>query len=154
MAIRTTIPDVRDILPDDVPSTARLLPFIQAASGLVDWLVSADTLGMLNANLQELIERWLAAHFYTAADQQYAQKMTGRASGQFQGQTAMMFMSSKYGQNACTLDITCRLAQLGEDVRLGRRRVANMDWLGSNPNTQANHYPADSNLAQDISDSL
>lgn len=62
------------------------------------------------------IETYLAAHFYTFRDQQYASKQTGRASATFQGKTDMALDSSFYGQTAKLLDASGYLESLGAET--------------------------------------
>lgn len=126
---RTTEPQVRDLI--DNSTTISLVPFIETASGLVTWLITKDTDGVLTTELLELIERWLAAHFYETRDPQYSSKNTGRSGASFQGQTAMILMSSKWGQTACLLDVTGVLAQKSKDAETGTKRKARLTWLGT-----------------------
>lgn len=123
MAIRTTSPDVQGILGDHYDGTTDLSPFITTASSLVDRLATLDTDSILSTAQKELIERWLAAHFYVQADPILASKSTGKSSGVFEGQTAMALDNSRYGQMAKVLDVTGRLGNLS-------RPKARMQWLG------------------------
>jgi hypothetical protein len=60
----------------------------------------------------ELIERWLAAHFYTVFDPRTESEGAGQGRARFEGKTAMYLQSSKYGQHACLLDTNGSLAEL------------------------------------------
>jgi len=132
MAVRTNDAAVRDIIESE--STVSMEPFIASASVVVDWLETQDLADevILTATALELIERWLAAHYYEAYDRQYSSKSVGGASGSFQGQTAMVFMSTKYGQNACSIDCTMRLAERSAQVSDGMKRTARVTWGGRN----------------------
>jgi len=136
---RTQKPLVQALI-ENVDCSLPMDGFIATASGLVDWLVTKDAAdsnaqlqqGTAQGQLPELIERWLAAHFFTQFYTQYQQKTTGRAGGTKQGQTTMVFMNSPWGQQACGLDVTGRLAQRSKDAELGLRRVASVHGGNSN----------------------
>jgi hypothetical protein len=84
----------------------------------------------LSSTLLELIERWLAAHFYAQSDQLYQSKNTGGAGASFQGQTAMGLSNTSYGQQAKMLDISGCLAAFDKGTQ------ARMYWLGKPPSSQ------------------
>lgn len=128
--MRTTVPAVQSIFDADQCVDPR--PFIITASALVDWLVGKDTAGELSTTLQERIECWLAAHFYEHHNRtrQYNSLSQNRASGTYQGQTAMVLMSTKYGQTACALDVTNRLAERSKEAETGLKRKIGVQWLG------------------------
>jgi hypothetical protein len=127
---RTTSINVESILVDHYDGTTSLIPFMDIASSLVDKIVTADTDGVLSTSDLELIERNLTAHFYGHADQFFTSKSTGQASGSFQGQTAMYFNSTLYGQTAVLLDCTGELSRLQQQAQTGRKK-ASMTWLGT-----------------------
>lgn len=126
---RTTKKQVQELIPD-VDTKISMTGFIETASALVDWLVNLDagdtTPQLSSGSLPELIERWLAAHFYSKRDTQYQQSNTGRAAGTVEGQSSMVLMGSRWGQQACLLDVTGRLSQRSKDAELGTRRVASV----------------------------
>lgn len=130
MAIRTTEEKVRDILGAQYDNTSSLLGFIQTANSLVDYVVTKDTDGVLASTNLELIERWLSAHFYGHADQFRQSEGAGGASGSYQGQTAMVFLSTQYGATALALDFTGELAKLQKQAQEGKR-TAGIAWLGT-----------------------
>jgi hypothetical protein len=118
MAVRTTAGAVRAVLMSNVVADANLTPFIDAASSTVDAVkarASAKGTPLSFATL-ELIERWLAAHYYTRSDPLYTSKRTGDASGSFQERS--------YLEVAQALDTTGSLAA----ILSGKR--ATMAWLG------------------------
>lgn len=133
---RTTVNAVKAILladynVDDGPS---LQPYIDTANALTSRVAAcaADRgLALLNTEL-ELIERWLAAHFYAVSDKPYSSKTTAGASASFQGQTAKYLEFTGYGQMAVTLDPSGCLAAIAS----GLRRVAGGFWLGKAPSEQ------------------
>lgn len=85
----------------------------------------------------ELIERWLAAHYYCQSDKPYASKSTGGASASFHGQTAMRLESTLYGQTALGLDFSGCLDGLTKG------NVATMTWLGKRPSEQIDYADRD-----------
>lgn len=66
-------------------SAPSLVPYIDTASEIVDDLVTeASAIGVsISTTRAELIERWLACHWYCKMDALYKQQATDRASGQF-----------------------------------------------------------------------
>jgi hypothetical protein len=131
-----------------------LTPFVYAASNVTDQVASLAaqrfqqrlttfTLSGLQSATQapmgsdspntmlELIERWLAAHFYCHEDPLYNSKSTGGASGSFQrGSDEGGFGTTEYGKAAVHMDPT------GSLVILGKRQVAGALWLGKPPEDQ------------------
>ncbi len=88
MAIRTKPKDVQDILGRNYGEGTNLSPYIEAASSIVDRLVvAAAALGVatraVSASQAELVERWLAAHYYTQMDPLYKRRQTADGSGDF-----------------------------------------------------------------------
>lgn len=137
MAARTTSKLVQDVLLDDYgPKVDGVLPdltpYIASANALVNRIAvlapSRAVIGFGNiaadpASL-ELVERWLAAHFYCLSDKPLASKSSGGASGSFQGQTGKGFESTNYGLNALRLDYS------GILEAIDKRKVAGAVWLG------------------------
>lgn len=130
---RTSAGAVKSILMDDfgpkldglVPS---LTPFIETANALISRVITCAgrkdiTISTTEA---ELLERWMAAHFYVMSDQNYTSKSTASASASFQGQTGKRFEASKYGQTAMTIDPSGCL----EAINMGVNRTASAKWLG------------------------
>lgn len=137
MAIRTDPALVRGVIKTD--EAISIAPFIDTANSLVNWLAGEDTDSDLADSTLELIERYLAAHFYEAnRDRKEAQKTTGRASATFQGKTAMILMSTDPGQTACLLDVTGRLAELSIKAEKGIKPKVGLAWLGMQPS----NFPA------------
>lgn len=105
---RTTSQAVRAVLNEDYDTLNEptLSPYIDTASAVVDDVVSCyNEQGLtISAARQELLERWLAAHFYQQSDKGYAAKSSDRASATFQGQTAMYLESTLYGQTVLVLE--------------------------------------------------
>lgn len=139
MAARVTEGEVRAIIETDLNAT--IAPFIEEATALTDYLSTKDTAqsSVLNDTLLKLIEKNLAAHFYAIYDLQYHQKSTEKASGTFQGKTAMGLDSTLWGQKAKTLDISGILARLDSKPR----PVASVAWLGLPPSEQTPYVDRD-----------
>jgi len=135
MAIRTTERAVKAILgPNyDVVNGPSLQPFIETATVLVDRVALKDiSTSLMTAASLELVERYLAAHFYEHEDQITASRSTGGASGQFMGRTDMGFDGTKYGQTAKRLDATGLLVMLDQP----QRPKASIKWAGKVPDDQ------------------
>lgn len=122
---RTTAANVAAVLVDsslssngqgDYDGTTDLTPYIDAASSVVDDLEDADEDGVLTSTKLELVERWLAAHYYTIMDPIYVSKSTLGRSASFQQRS--------YKDVAIDLDPTGELAAL-----LGRQRAGGF-WGG------------------------
>ena len=104
---RISDPEVKAIIETDETD---LSPYIAAASAVVDkHLVNH---GASDDALRE-VERWLAAHFLAAKEQQAAQESYGNSSATYQGQTGMGLDGTQYGQRAKLIDPTGRLDRAG-----------------------------------------
>jgi hypothetical protein len=126
VAVRTTELQVIGVLGANYDGTTSLTPFIDTATSLVDDIDMADTSSLMSDNRLELIERYLAAHFYAHADMIAASRSTGAAGGSFQGQTSLGFDGTYYGQTAKRLDATGLLMKLDMPVR----PKASLKWMG------------------------
>lgn len=136
---RTTTKAVEGVLAAgkdyDTKIRPSLIPYIDAASSMVDDVVDcASAKGVvLSAAKKEIMERWLAAHFYAISDKPYASKSTEGASASFHGQTGMYGEATLYGQTAMRLDPSnCLAAILGG-------KVAGGFWAGKNPPSQIDY---------------
>ena len=130
MAIRTSPTDVQDTLMDLYDGSADLTGFIAAGNSLTNKVATNDTDSLLDSDDLELIERYLAAHFYGVSDQVPQSKGTGRANASFRGQTAMGLEFTQFGQMAMTLDVTGYLSKLNKQSKEGKL-VAGGSWLGT-----------------------
>jgi len=128
----------------DTVTEPSLTPFIDTASAYVDDIVTCaaerSPAVTLSAARLELIERWLAAHFYAQSDKPYASKNTEGASASFHGQTAMYLESTLYGQTAMRLDKSGCLSSIGSGAE---RKVASAVWLGRPPSEQTDYSDRD-----------
>ena len=117
---------------NDIPATD-LTPFMTSANAIVNQVVvlAGSSRDQFRAALasdsatQELIERWLSAHFYCAQDKPEIQKTTQGASASFQGQKQTQGLdTTEYGRRAITLDYSGKLNALD------KRAFARTAWLG------------------------
>ena len=121
---RTRPTAVQSILQNeyDLENRPALEGFIDTASMMVDEIVVEDTALKMTATRLELVERWLAAHFYQISDPGYQSRTTAGASGSFTGQTSQTFKATRYGQQALALDLTGFLERRDKEVEEGARR--------------------------------
>ncbi len=131
MAQRTTPTLVAKTLGNDYDGSANLNPSIDTAGVHVRRIITRGTeLGITVEEVDlEIIERWLAAHFYACSDRPYQSRSTLNASGSMQGQTGMGLTFTVYGQQAIALDPTGYLATIGKGGK-----VARGVWAGTNVN--------------------
>lgn len=127
---RTTSANVRAVLGQHYDGSTSLASFIDTASSFVDKIASRDVGSLLTSIDLELIERWLAAHFYLHSDQIASSQSVGGASTTYQGQTGMFFQSTIYGQTAMLLDATGYLSELNRQASAGRHQ-ASLVWAGT-----------------------
>lgn len=131
---RTTRALVEGIIEVDagiVPDDAAMEPFILPANELVTEVCTGDA-GPANAYTSdrlELIERWLAAHFYAQRDPRYASEKAGSVGGNYQSKVDLGLDNTHYGQMAMRLDTNGGLADLNRKSKKGKRKLA-VTWLG------------------------
>jgi hypothetical protein len=144
MAIRTTADNVKAILVNhyDLSNSPDLTAFIATANVLTDQVDACDTNNSLDATELELIERYLAAHFYAHSDQIAQSKTTGDASTSFQGTTGKGLDSTQYGQTAMLLDETGCLTRKNTQMIEGKKR-ATVTWMGKAKSAQTNYVDRD-----------
>lgn len=124
---RTTSVLVAGIIEVDV--TIDLTPFIFPANELVTEKC-ADA-GYTDERL-ELIERYLAAHFYTLRDPRPVSEKAGSVGVTYQSKVALNLATSHYGQHAMILDTAGGLAELNETITNPRvTRQGGVTWLGT-----------------------
>jgi hypothetical protein len=133
VAQRTTPDAVRAVLQKDYNAKERpsLNRQIQTASVVVSRVVTcAAAKGVtLTAEETELIECWLAAHFYAVSDRPYKSRSTLQASGSMDGNTDMSFDATLYGQQAKALDYSGCLALI-QLAAQGKAQTADGFWAG------------------------
>lgn len=132
---RTTAVEVKKLVEVDASISTDLIPFITTASSLVDSVVAtakkADGSNYYNDTQLELIERWLAAHFYTVRDNRAAAEKADIVSVNYQYDIGKMLSSSMQGQTALMLDTAGGLASLSKQAELGKPRKVGAFYLGS-----------------------
>jgi hypothetical protein len=130
VAFRTDQSRVREVL-EEADETIPVEPFIRAANAVINSLISrCAAMAASSADELAVVETWLAAHYYAQRDPAYASKTTGGASGTFQGQTAMYFEASKYGQRAMELDGSGCLSKRQWELKTGNTMKASLTWGG------------------------
>lgn len=135
---RTTVEAVQAILGTDYDSVRApsLVPRIETAAAIVDRVAtcaSAKDLA-LSATELELIERWLAAHYYTRSDPTYSSRSTAGASGSFVRHPTV---PEPYLASALELDYSgCLKAILS-------RQTAGGFWAGKPPSEQTAYLDRD-----------
>lgn len=127
---RTTAEQVELII--EVDATISTTPFIELANELVTEACTGSngpSIEYTEARL-EVIERWLAAHFYTVRDPRAESESAGSASAKFQSAVDLGFDSSHYGQTAMRLDTNGGLARINERAKRGSGKIG-VAWLGT-----------------------
>lgn len=138
---RTTATAVKGIITTVV--SANLDPYIDSANELVTEVcasqLAADGVTAFYSTARlELIERWLAAHFYTIFDPRSASEKVSVITQRLQGKIDLGLDSSLYGQNAMRLDTKGGLAAMNnamkkqEGTLAGRGTiVGGAYWMGT-----------------------
>jgi len=142
VASRASDSDVREVIESD--SSISMRPFIAAASAIVDWIDgTCDSSNVLSTTQLRQIETWLAAHFYSRRDPGFLEKATDKARGVFQGQTAMHFDSTFWGQTAMEIDVSGCLTKRNNEMKTGMLAKVGLTWLGKPPSTQTDYVDRD-----------
>ena len=129
MTVRTTSISVQGIV--EVDSAIALTPFIAAASSVVtSRCVDLYTTAVYSDETLELIERWLAAHFYLIRDRRAKSESMGGASASYHDAGRIGLESTEYGQMAMALDTAGGLAALNKMMNNGGVTSASIQWLG------------------------
>jgi hypothetical protein len=115
LAIRTTALAVGKII--EVDDTIDLDSFIEVASALVDEV--CEPAGY-NATRLELIERWLAAHFYAVRDPRAEMEQADTIRAQYETKVDLGLNVTRYGQQAMLLDTAGGLAVLNRNTQDGQ----------------------------------
>lgn len=124
---RTTPDQVKGII--QVKAGADLTPFIFSASELVTEVCVPA--GYSEERL-ELIERYLAAHFYTLLEPRASSETAGPVSETLQSKVDLFLSTSHYGQHALVLDTAGGLARLNNAMQTNKgSRTIGVSWLGS-----------------------
>lgn len=122
---RTTEAAVRAILDDD--TNIDVSPFIEVANDLVTELCTNSSYS--TAKL-ELIERWLAAHFYAIRDMRVASEKAGSVGQSFQHKLGLNLLVTMYGQQVAMIDSAGNLAALSKRAEEGKKKSVGFTWMG------------------------
>lgn len=130
---RTLIGQIIELDVSIVPDDASMAPFIEIASELVTEFCTGANGPRTPYTEQrlEIIERWLAAHFYTTRDPRASAETAGAVSVTYQSRVDLGFDSSHFGQAAMRLDTNGGLAKLNENSKKGGRPSVGAVWLGT-----------------------
>lgn len=129
---RTAIAGIIEVDEVIVPNDAAMEPFIMVANQLVTECCTGTkgpTTPYGDARL-EVIERWLAAHFYAQRDPRFTNEGADGVSAGYQSSVALGFDNTHYGQMAMRMDTNGGLAALNEDTKKGKVRIG-ATWLGT-----------------------
>ena len=125
--MRTTSELVATII--EVDSNINLDPFILSANELVtEFCSDAD----YTETRLELIERYLAAHFYTLRDPRPVREEAGSVAVTYESKVGLRLSVSHYGQHAMILDTAGGLATLSEQKP---SVTVSVDWMGTDLET-------------------
>ena len=128
---RTLISGIIELDLEIIPDDAAMLPFITMANELVtEACVTNGPTTAYDGTRLELIERSLAAHFYTNRDPRSVDEKAGSVGNRYQSKVDLGFDTSHYGQSAMRLDTNGGLAKLNNDMKKGRSSVG-VVWLGT-----------------------
>lgn len=105
-------------------------PFIEAANMLVTQACTGLTVEYSSAKLA-IIEKWLAAHFYTVRDPRAESEKAGPVGEKFQSKVDLGLNTSHYGQMALRLDYQGGLASLEKEMKDGVKKTVGITWLGT-----------------------
>ena len=129
MAIRTTPDQVEAII--DLEESFAVLPFIETSSLLVDDLVASGNASGYSVAKLEMIERWLAAHFYAIAVPRVASEKAAVVAQSNQYKLGLNLAVTMYGQQVLTLDISGWFASINANATAGKRTSIGAVWLGT-----------------------
>jgi len=131
MMARTTVDNVEAII--EIDSGISLTPFIEVANALVTEKCAvndSDGNAVYTDTRLELIERWLAAHFYHIRDNRPNTDKADVVSRTFRSKVDLGFAVTHYGQQAMLLDTNGGLAALNEQMKSGKSATISFSWLG------------------------
>lgn len=128
---RTTSEAVAGII--EVDESISIAPFIETASVLVTDCCTgtAGPATPYSDERLELIERWLAAHFYAVRDRRPAFEQAGPVSAKYENFVDAGLASTMYGTQVMLIDTNGGLAVLSKQASDGKKRQAGVYWMGS-----------------------
>ncbi len=126
---RTTEQQVALII--DLDDAIDLTPFIDTATTLLDAAIEKAEADYTTAH-EELIERWLTAHFYTMIDPRTTMEGVKGITEKYEGRTDLGLNHSRYGQQAMLLDYAGGLADINREITSGKLAIKpQITWLGT-----------------------
>lgn len=127
---RTTSAAVQLIIDTDanIVTATSLTPFIDVANELVTELCTPD---LYTDFRLELIERWLAAHFYAIRDNRRAMESVGAVVEWFQYKLGLNLANTMYGQQVMMLDTNGGLAEVSAAAAKGGKVDGSLTHVGS-----------------------
>lgn len=120
----------------EVADGVDLAPFILSANELVTELCTGSN---YSDDRLELIERWLAAHFYAVFDPRTKLEQAAGLMEQFEGRADMGLRFTRYGQQAMMLDTAGNLAAVNNSLNTVKKvlpaagRSPGVGWVGRAP---------------------
>ena len=126
---RTTPTNIGKIVEVDNSVSVDLEPFITAANELVTECCAGA--GYSDARL-ELIERYLAGHFYVIRDPRVSSESAGVSASYLNPSVGFNLKGTKEGQQALSLDTAGGLAALSTRLEEGHKKSSvGITWLGT-----------------------
>jgi hypothetical protein len=111
-----------------------LTPYIEASSMVVDRVVATakDDYGSdYYNNIQlEIIERWLAAHYFSVRSPASVFEGAGKVQSSYESKVDLNLNNTRFGQAALSLDTAGGLARLQQSLLKGGRIKPLVVWLG------------------------
>tara|TARA_Y100000310_G_C20273391_1_gene619112 strand:- start:45 stop:449 length:405 start_codon:yes stop_codon:yes gene_type:complete len=129
---RTNATNIKAIIEVDttiIAADSDLDPFISTANELVTEICTGTNAPdpVYSATRLELIERWLAAHFYAIRDPRAKSEKAGSVGVAYRGKTDLNLSLTHYGQQAMMIDTNGGLARLDK----GKGITASVLWAGT-----------------------
>lgn len=137
---RTNFTNVSAVVEIDSAITTDAVEHIDSANVLVSKMVAKakDTDGnpfyseVGDATQLEIIERWLAAHFYAVTDPRFASERSMTEEVKYSiGKLGMMLSATMFGQQAMILDDSGWLANLNAELTTTKGKRVYVEWLGT-----------------------
>lgn len=112
----------------DVDSSISLTPFIDVANDIV---TDVCTDSSYSAAKLELIERWLAAHFYHIRETRRNEENVGQTGEKLRSKIDLGLDLTHYGQMAKVIDSAGNLSALDKAIKEGGPRTITVLWGGT-----------------------